>query len=121
MSDEIKTVQAPKTGQSRGSVVIAGAGAMQCPKNHACLVSCERIPLHDIVHWNGYYYSGLAGLSAAKHLCDRGYTPFVLESRDVLGGKVSKPHAQARLQCKIMLAYANVRDILSKSMVEVVG
>jgi hypothetical protein len=32
MSDEIKTVQAPKTGQSRGSVVIAGAGAMHAQR-----------------------------------------------------------------------------------------
>jgi 15-cis-phytoene desaturase len=33
--------------------------------------------------------AGLAGLSAAKALVDRGYTPLVLESRDVLGGKVN--------------------------------
>eukprot|EP00192_Tetraselmis_astigmatica_P003270 CAMPEP_0117653134 /NCGR_PEP_ID=MMETSP0804-20121206/3024_1 /TAXON_ID=1074897 /ORGANISM="Tetraselmis astigmatica, Strain CCMP880" /LENGTH=552 /DNA_ID=CAMNT_0005459279 /DNA_START=56 /DNA_END=1714 /DNA_ORIENTATION=- len=32
---------------------------------------------------------GLAGLSAAKALVDRGYTPVVLEARDVLGGKVA--------------------------------
>lgn len=30
--------------------------------------------------------AGLAGLSAAKHLAEKGYTPTVLESRDVLGG-----------------------------------
>jgi NADPH-dependent 2,4-dienoyl-CoA reductase/sulfur reductase-like enzyme len=34
--------------------------------------------------------AGLAGLSAAKHLVDRGYTPTVVESRNVLGGKVSE-------------------------------
>jgi NADPH-dependent 2,4-dienoyl-CoA reductase/sulfur reductase-like enzyme len=33
--------------------------------------------------------AGLSGLSAAKHLADKGYTPLVLESRDVLGGKVA--------------------------------
>ncbi len=32
---------------------------------------------------------GLAGLSAAKALVDNGYTPVVLEARNVLGGKVS--------------------------------
>ena len=33
--------------------------------------------------------AGLAGLSAAKYLVDAGHEPIVLESRDVLGGKVS--------------------------------
>ncbi|EKX51102.1 hypothetical protein GUITHDRAFT_66127 [Guillardia theta CCMP2712] len=33
--------------------------------------------------------AGLAGLTAAKELCDRGYTPTVLEERNVLGGKVA--------------------------------
>uniref|UniRef100_A0A0G4FE83 15-cis-phytoene desaturase, chloroplastic/chromoplastic n=1 Tax=Chromera velia CCMP2878 TaxID=1169474 RepID=A0A0G4FE83_9ALVE len=33
--------------------------------------------------------AGLAGLSAGKYLADAGYTPLVLESRDVLGGKVA--------------------------------
>eukprot|EP00282_Hemiselmis_andersenii_P016276 CAMPEP_0114129946 /NCGR_PEP_ID=MMETSP0043_2-20121206/11745_1 /TAXON_ID=464988 /ORGANISM="Hemiselmis andersenii, Strain CCMP644" /LENGTH=568 /DNA_ID=CAMNT_0001223253 /DNA_START=131 /DNA_END=1838 /DNA_ORIENTATION=- len=33
--------------------------------------------------------AGLAGLSAAKHLVEKGYRPLVLESRDVLGGKVA--------------------------------
>lgn len=33
--------------------------------------------------------AGLAGLSTAKYLCDAGFKPIVLESRDVLGGKVS--------------------------------
>lgn len=33
--------------------------------------------------------AGLAGLSCAKYLCDAGHTPIVLESRDVLGGKVA--------------------------------
>ncbi|MBK4729221.1 15-cis-phytoene desaturase [Oxynema sp. CENA135] len=33
--------------------------------------------------------AGLAGLSCAKYLTDHGYTPIVLESRDVLGGKVA--------------------------------
>jgi 15-cis-phytoene desaturase len=32
---------------------------------------------------------GLAGLSCAKYLTDAGYTPIVLESRDVLGGLVA--------------------------------
>lgn len=32
--------------------------------------------------------AGLAGLSAAKYLSDAGHEPLVLESRDVLGGKV---------------------------------
>lgn len=32
--------------------------------------------------------AGLAGLSAAKYLTDAGHVPIVLESRDVLGGKV---------------------------------
>ncbi len=32
--------------------------------------------------------AGLAGLSAAKYLADAGHKPIVLESRDVLGGKV---------------------------------
>lgn len=32
---------------------------------------------------------GLAGLSAAKYLSDAGHKPVVLESRDVLGGKVA--------------------------------
>lgn len=32
--------------------------------------------------------AGLAGLSAAKYLSDAGHKPIVLESRDVLGGKV---------------------------------
>eukprot|EP00961_Rhodomonas_salina_P152158 2047921-Rhodomonas_salina.2 len=36
--------------------------------------------------------AGLAGLSAAKHLADRGYTPTVVESRNVLGGKVAINH-----------------------------
>jgi 15-cis-phytoene desaturase len=34
--------------------------------------------------------AGLAGLSAAKYLTDAGHIPIVLESRDVLGGKVSR-------------------------------
>lgn len=33
--------------------------------------------------------AGLAGLSCAKYLVDAGYEPVVLESRDVLGGKVA--------------------------------
>jgi 15-cis-phytoene desaturase len=33
--------------------------------------------------------AGLAGLSCAKYLTDVGYTPIVLESRDVLGGLVA--------------------------------
>ncbi|MBD2778116.1 15-cis-phytoene desaturase [Iningainema tapete] len=33
--------------------------------------------------------AGLAGLSCAKYLIDAGYTPIVLESRDVLGGLVA--------------------------------
>ncbi|MBS0015179.1 MAG: 15-cis-phytoene desaturase [Arthrospira sp. SH-MAG29] len=33
--------------------------------------------------------AGLAGLSCAKYLTDMGYTPIVLERRDVLGGKVA--------------------------------
>jgi 15-cis-phytoene desaturase len=33
--------------------------------------------------------AGLAGLSCAKYLTDLGYTPIVLERRDVLGGKVA--------------------------------
>mmetsp|Transcript_42728 Transcript_42728/g.106963 ORF Transcript_42728/g.106963 Transcript_42728/m.106963 type:complete len:595 (-) Transcript_42728:129-1913(-) len=33
--------------------------------------------------------AGLAGLSAAKHLAEKGYSPLVLESRNVLGGKVA--------------------------------
>ncbi|MBD2099206.1 15-cis-phytoene desaturase [Trichocoleus sp. FACHB-591] len=33
--------------------------------------------------------AGLAGLSCAKYLVDAGHTPIVLESRDVLGGKVA--------------------------------
>jgi 15-cis-phytoene desaturase len=33
--------------------------------------------------------AGLAGLSCAKYLADAGYTPIVLESRDVLGGLVA--------------------------------
>lgn len=33
--------------------------------------------------------AGLAGLSAAKYLVDAGHKPIVLESRDVLGGKVA--------------------------------
>lgn len=33
--------------------------------------------------------AGLAGLSCAKYLADAGYTPLVLERRDVLGGKVA--------------------------------
>ena len=32
---------------------------------------------------------GLSGLSCAKYLVDAGYSPIVLEARDVLGGKVS--------------------------------
>lgn len=32
--------------------------------------------------------AGLAGLSTAKYLADAGHHPIVLESRDVLGGKV---------------------------------
>ena len=35
--------------------------------------------------------AGLAGLSAAKYLTDAGHVPVVLESRDVLGGKVCIP------------------------------
>ncbi|WP_293124810.1 15-cis-phytoene desaturase [Microcoleus sp. bin38.metabat.b11b12b14.051] len=33
--------------------------------------------------------AGLAGLSCAKYLTDAGHTPILLESRDVLGGKVA--------------------------------
>ncbi|MGE5659734.1 MAG: 15-cis-phytoene desaturase [Actinomycetota bacterium] len=33
--------------------------------------------------------AGLAGLSCAKYLTDKGHTPIVLERRDVLGGKVA--------------------------------
>ncbi len=33
--------------------------------------------------------AGLAGLSCAKYLADSGFTPIVLERRDVLGGKVA--------------------------------
>jgi len=33
--------------------------------------------------------AGLAGLSCAKYLVDRGHTPIVLERRDVLGGKIA--------------------------------
>eukprot|EP00188_Purpureofilum_apyrenoidigerum_P003662 Plantae.Rhodophyta-Purpureofilum_apyrenoidigerum.ctg3891.p1 GENE.Plantae.Rhodophyta-Purpureofilum_apyrenoidigerum.ctg3891~~Plantae.Rhodophyta-Purpureofilum_apyrenoidigerum.ctg3891.p1 ORF type:complete len:547 (+),score=117.57 Plantae.Rhodophyta-Purpureofilum_apyrenoidigerum.ctg3891:96-1736(+) len=33
--------------------------------------------------------AGLAGLSTAKYLTDAGFTPYVYEARDVLGGKVA--------------------------------
>ena len=33
--------------------------------------------------------AGLAGLSCAKYLADAGHTPILMESRDVLGGKVA--------------------------------
>jgi 15-cis-phytoene desaturase len=33
--------------------------------------------------------AGLAGLSCAKYLADEGFTPIVLERRDVLGGKIA--------------------------------
>ena len=33
--------------------------------------------------------AGLAGLTCAKYLTDEGHTPIVLESRDVLGGKIA--------------------------------
>ncbi|NJN75635.1 MAG: 15-cis-phytoene desaturase [Synechococcaceae cyanobacterium RL_1_2] len=33
--------------------------------------------------------AGLAGLSCAKYLADRGFTPILLERRDVLGGKIA--------------------------------
>ncbi|KGG13231.1 MULTISPECIES: 15-cis-phytoene desaturase [Prochlorococcus] len=33
--------------------------------------------------------AGLAGLSCAKYLCDQGHQPILIESRDVLGGKVA--------------------------------
>lgn len=33
--------------------------------------------------------AGLAGLSCAKYLVDAGHTPIILESRDVLGGKIA--------------------------------
>lgn len=33
--------------------------------------------------------AGLAGLCTAKYLADAGHKPIVLESRDVLGGKVA--------------------------------
>ena len=33
--------------------------------------------------------AGLAGLSCAKYLADQGFTPIVLERRDVLGGKIA--------------------------------
>jgi 15-cis-phytoene desaturase len=33
--------------------------------------------------------AGLAGLSCAKYLADAGFTPIVLERRDVLGGKIA--------------------------------
>jgi 15-cis-phytoene desaturase len=33
--------------------------------------------------------AGLAGLSCAKYLVDKGHTPIVLERRDVLGGKIA--------------------------------
>ena len=33
--------------------------------------------------------AGLAGLSCAKYLVDNGHIPILLESRDVLGGKVA--------------------------------
>ena len=36
--------------------------------------------------------AGLAGLSTAKYLVDAGHKPIVLESRDVLGGKVRRGH-----------------------------
>jgi 15-cis-phytoene desaturase len=36
--------------------------------------------------------AGLAGLSAAKYVADAGHIPIVLESRDVLGGKVRTLH-----------------------------
>ena len=32
---------------------------------------------------------GLAGLSTAKHLCDAGHQPILLEARSLLGGKVA--------------------------------
>ena len=38
--------------------------------------------------------AGLAGLSTAKYLADAGHHPIVLESRDVLGGKV-RPHSSS--------------------------
>lgn len=33
--------------------------------------------------------AGLAGLSAGKALVDNGYTPVIVEARDVVGGKVA--------------------------------
>lgn len=48
--------------------------------------------------------AGLAGLCTAKYLADAGHKPIVLESRDVLGGKVShrlSRHTRQPLWCSI--------------------
>lgn len=41
--------------------------------------------------------AGLAGLSTAKYLVDAGHKPIVLETRDVLGGKVGAVGGLGRL------------------------
>lgn len=43
--------------------------------------------------------AGLAGLSTAKYLVDAGHKPIILESRDVLGGKVSAEPGASMLPC----------------------
>lgn len=40
--------------------------------------------------------AGLAGLATAKYLVDAGHKPIVLESRDVLGGKVKSTKSVLR-------------------------
>ena len=42
--------------------------------------------------------AGLAGLSTAKYLVDAGHKPIILESRDVLGGKVNTNAIYKELQ-----------------------
>jgi NADPH-dependent 2,4-dienoyl-CoA reductase/sulfur reductase-like enzyme len=48
--------------------------------------------------------AGLAGLSAAKHLAEKGYTPTVLESRDVLGGTAYARASQLHIATKLICA-----------------
>ena len=50
--------------------------------------------------------AGLAGLSTAKYLVDAGHKPIVLESRDVLGGKVRAPRERRPCRTRARAAAA---------------
>jgi NADPH-dependent 2,4-dienoyl-CoA reductase/sulfur reductase-like enzyme len=65
--------------------------------------------------------AGLAGLSTAKHLVDAGHHPILLETRDVLGGKVRRQQVERIKEASVTAAMHGAASIICQARVPHAG